>query len=51
MIPMDDLVHQESGTSGVAFTGGNKAVTGSAPTGDLDEAFTISVLQILCIGK
>ena len=48
MISMDEM--QESSASGVAFTGGvqDKAATGTP--GELDEAFTISVHQILlCI--
>ena len=49
MIPMDEM--QESSVSGVAFTGGvqDKAAPTGTP-GELDEAFTISVHQILlCI--
>ena len=41
---MDDL--QESSASSVASTGGNKAANGTPE--ELDEAFTISVCQILC---
>ena len=42
---MDDL--QESSANSVASTGGNKTATGTP--GELDEAFTISVREILCI--
>ena len=48
MIPMDEM--QESSASDVAFTGEVKDKAPTGTPGEIDEAFTISVHQILlCI--